>query len=625
MGKLIPLRFRPGINRELTSFSNEAGWRDCDKIRFRDGFPETIGGWTTYNDTQAVGVIRDMYSWSALSGDIYLSVGTHLKYYVVDGGAYFDITPIRETTAAGDVTFSATNGDATITVTDTGHGAILNDFVTFSGAVSLGGNITADVLNQEYQVSAIIDGNSYEVEAKDTSGATVIANASDTGNGGASVVGEYQINVGRENSTLGVGWGSDPWGDGGWGDAGTQALQTLALRTWTHDNFGEDLVFNPRNGGVYYWDSSSGTSSRAVSLSSLAGADTPPTIASHVLVSDQDRHVICFGADPFDNLGTQDPLLIRWSDQENAANWTPATTNTAGDIRLSSGSIIISVMQTKREILIWTDKTLHSMQFLGPPYTFGVQEIGTIGKVVGPNAFASVDDTVYWMEEGRFMMYDGTIREVQCTVKEYVFNNIDNDQQSKSVAGHNSRYSEVWWFYPTTSENDSYVVYNYAQNIWYYGTMPRTAWLESGLFNYPLAASPDGQIYNQEFGFDDGSVNPSVALNAYIESADQDIDDGDDYFFASRIIPDLTFRNSSAPMPQATITVKAREFPGTDFDTTDDGSVTQSASTPIEQYTNQLFIRLRGRAFAFRVESNDAGVAWRLGTPRIELRRDGRK
>lgn len=620
MGELVPLNFRPGINREGTSFSNEGGWWDCDKVRFRYSHPETIGGWSLILDSAMTGKARNMTAWATLAGDRLLGVGTHLKYYILQGASLYDVHPIRSTTSAGDVTFSATNGSSIVDVSDTAHGATLNDYVTFSGAVTLGGNVTAAILNAEHKITSITDDDNYQITV------SVTADGSDTGNGGASVVGEYQINAGLGDGTAGVGWGSDPWGDGGWGAAGTQALGSLSLRTWSHDNFGEDLVLNPRNSGVYYWDQTSGTSARAVNITTLSGSNLAPTVASHTLVSDQDRHIVCFGCDPEDDIGTQDPLLIRWSDQENAAEWQTLSTNTAGSIRVSSGSSIITAIQTKREILIFTDASIHTMQFIGAPYTFGVQEVGRDPNIISPNAAIAANDVVYWMADGRFMMYDGVMREVPCSVKEYVFNGMNRNQRDKVIAGHNAQFNEVWWFYQSTSGSDCdrYVIYNYAEEIWYYGSLDRTAWLDMGLFNYPIGADDDGYLYYHEFGLNDGSQNPEVGISAYIESSQQDIESGGSFMFINRVIPDLTFRNSEE-MPMATITLKTRRFPGNSFNDTDDDTVTQSASSPVEIYTEQLFVRLRGRSVVFRIESSEMDTAWRLGVPRIEIRKDGRR
>lgn len=620
---LNKIQIRPGIVRDITPYANEGGWIDCDKVRFRNGYPETIGGWSKYFGETFAGVCRAIHIWVSLAGTLYLGVGTHLKYYVNVGDMYSDITPIRLTTAAGDATFAATNGSSTITVTETAHGTSINSFVTFSGAATLGGNITADVLNQEYQIASIVNDNSYTIIAKDTAGVEVTANGSDTGNGGASTVATYQVNVGLESSVAASGWGAGSWGEDGWGE-GSETDNLLKLRVWSHDNFGEDLLINASGGGIYYWDEDVGVGTRAVALSSLPGANLAPTVANWVLVSDQDRHAIAFGADPEDDIGVQDPLLVRWCDQENIAEWQTLTTNTAGSQRLGSGSEIIMALQTKREILIFTDSSLFSMQFLGPPYTFGFTEISKSIQVAGPNSAIAVDDRVFWMGRGRFMVYDGQTRELRCTIKDYVFDNINPTQYRKVFAGHNARYSEVWWFYPEDTENDRYVIYNYLEDVWSYGSMARTAWRDTGLIGQPLAADASGVIFAHEEGLNDGSENPPVGINAYIESAPQDLGDGNNFFFINRVIPDVTFVNSTG-MPTLTLTLKARRFMGANYHKSDDTSVTRSATSPVEKYTEQVFVRLRGRAFAIRFESNGEDTGWRVGTPLVDIRQDGRK
>ena len=615
------LQFRPGINREVTSHTNEGGWQDCDKIRFRSGFPETIGGWERLTDGAFLGVCRNLHTWVTLSNESYVSVGTHLKHYLVRGTSLFDITPIRDTTAAGDVTFSVTTGSTTLTVSDTGHGALLNDFVTFSGAVSLGGVVTATVLNAEHQITRIVDANSYEVEL------SVAANASDTGNGGASVVGTYQISVGLESAAFGDGWGADPWAAGGWGSAADTSVAGAQLRLWSADNYGEDLFFCIRNGGVFYWDASTGTAARGVALEDLAGANRAPTIARVVMTSDRDRHALAFGCDDEFSSGTQDPLLIRFSDQEDITDWETRADNTAGSLRVSSGSGIITAVKTRQQVLVFTDISLHAMQYVGAPFTFGLTEISANITIAGPQSAVAVNDSVFWMGEGDFYIYDGRVRKLPCTVREYVFSRLDIAQAQKVTAAHNAEHSEVWWFYQSTdgTENDSYVVYNYEQNIWYYGTLERTAWQQRGIFGFSIAAAPDGYLYYHEVGISDGSTNPSSAINAYIESSPIDMGEGDKYMFASYIIPDITFRSSTGT-PSVTMTIKARNYPGDGFlAKEEDNPVTRTATLPVEKFTRDYDIRLRGRSMSLRVESNERNTAWRLGTPRIDVRSDGRR
>jgi hypothetical protein len=630
---LTKLQFRPGINREITSYSNEGGWVDCDKVRFRFGYPEKLGGWEKYSSSTYLGSARSLHNWIALDGSNYLGVGTHLKYYIEEGTAFNDITPLRSTTAAGDVTFSATDGSATITVSDTAHGAFENDFVTFSGASSLGGNITAAILNAEHQVVSVVDADSFTITVSAT------ANSSDSGNGGSSVVGKYQINVGLDTTVGGTGWGAGTWGRDGWGEAASGGVTTTTeIRLWSHDNFGEDLLINPRDSGIYYWDKTNNLSTRAVELSTRTGTKTSvPQVAKQVLVSDQDRHVIAFGSDGVganssatQGDGVQDPLLIRFSSQEDPIDWWPTATNTAGDLRLGSGSTFVQAVETKREILVWSDTALHSMRFIGPPFTFGLQQLSSNITIMGPNAAVATEDTVFWMGIDNFYIYAGQTAQLPCTVKDKVFLDFNLSQTDKVVAGINSEFGEVTWFYPSDTnsvanggdgENDRYVTYNYNEKVWYYGALERTAWLDRGTRSYPVAAA-NGYLYNHEFGYnDDGSE-----MNSYIESAAIDIGDGDKFVKIRRVVPDLTFDGSTnLSAPQATFTVKAKNFPGSDFGTSVSGDAVRTSTTPVEQFTNQLHVRARGRSFALRVESDALGSKWKLGSPRIDIREDGKR
>jgi hypothetical protein len=639
---LTKLQFRPGVNRETTSYTNEGGWFDCDKVRFRFGTPEKIGGWEKQSSNSFLGTCRALHPFVALSGESYLSVGTHLKYYINEGGAYNDITPLRQTTAAGDVTFAATDGSSTITVTDTNHGALENDFVTFSGAVTLGGDITADILNQEYQITAIVNSNTYEIEARAVATLTditidgqytptlVVANASDTGNGGAAVVGAYQVNTGLDTTVAGTGWGAGTWGRGGWGSAASLTAIGDILRIWGHDNFGEDLVFNIRDGGIYYWDKSTSSApfTRAVALSDLAGADaTTPTIAKQVLVSDRDRHIIAFGCDPQNDIGVQDPLLIRFSSQESPTTWESLATNTAGDLRIGSGSQIITAVETRQQMIVFTDVSLHAMQYLGPPFTFGISEISTNITVAGPLAAIAVEDTVFWMGREEFYVYNGQVQKLPCSVRSYVFNDFNSTQAEKVTAGINSSFSEIWWLYPSANSDniDRYVIYNYQEQVWYYGTLARSVWLDRGINQFPIAASLDGYLYLHEKGLDDGSTIPATAISSYIESSQMDIGDGENFIFMRRLIPDLTFDASTAASPQADFILQTRNYPGGPYLQTSTDAVTRTATVPVEQFTNQVNLRLRGRSFAMKIESSDTGVAWRLGSPRVDIRPDGRR
>ena len=634
---LSKLQFRPGINKETTSYSNEGGWFDCDKVRFRAGFPEKIGGWAKKTPNSHLGVTRALHPWQTISLANYLGVGTNEKYYVLYGGAYYDITPLRATTSAGDVTFSATDGSSTITVTDTSHGAIVGDFVTFSGAASLGGNITAEVLNQEYKIVTVPTANTYTITAREVNPVSritvdgiytpvaVTANSSDSGNGGSSTVGAYQLNIGLNTSITGDGWNAGTWGRGTWNSATTPTVESV-LRLWTHDNFGEDLVINIFNGGLYYYDSSTGLTNRAVVLSSVSGAVSPPSVAVKVLVSDVDLHVIAFGCDSEDDPGTQDPLLIRFSDQRNALDWKATVDNTAGDLKISSGSKIITAIETKREILVFTDTSIYSMQFIGPPDTFGITIVSEGISIRSPNSAVAIEDNVFWMGNNEFYVYNGAVQKIPCTLRDFVFSDFNNLQAEKVFAGVNSSFSEIWWFYPSADSNEinKYVIFNYQQQIWYFGSLPRTAWLDRGVNELPTAASPDYYLYNNETGDDDGSTDPVTAITAHIESSQMDIGEGDQFTFISRIIPDITFRNSEIGK-KASLSLKARNFPGGNYLQTDSAEISKTATVPVEQFTNDAFIRLRGRSFALRVESTETGISWRLGSPRIDIRPDGRR
>ena len=634
---LSKLQFRPGINKETTSYSNEGGWFDCDKVRFRAGFPEKIGGWAKKTPNSHLGVTRALHPWQTISLANYLGVGTNEKYYVLYGGAYYDVTPLRATTSAGDVTFSATNGSSTITVTDTSHGAIVGDFVTLSGAASLGGNITAEVLNQEYKIVTVPTANTYTITAREVNPVSritvngiytpvaVTANSSDSGNGGSSTVGAYQLNIGLNTSITGDGWNAGTWGRGTWNSATTPTVESV-LRLWTHDNFGEDLVINIFNGGLYYYDSSTGLTNRAVVLSSVSGAVSPPSVAVKVLVSDVDLHVIAFGCDSEDDPGTQDPLLIRFSDQRNALDWKATVDNTAGDLKISSGSKIITAIETKREILVFTDTSIYSMQFIGPPDTFGITIVSEGISIRSPNSAVAIEDNVFWMGNNEFYVYNGAVQKIPCTLRDFVFSDFNNLQAEKVFAGVNSSFSEIWWFYPSANSNeiDKYVIYNYQQQIWYFGSLQRTAWLDRGVNELPTAASPDYYLYNHETGDDDGSTDPVTAITAHIESSQMDIGEGDQFTFISRIIPDITFRNSDIGK-KASLSLKARNFPGGNYLQTDSAEISKTATVPVEQFTNDAFIRLRGRSFALRVESTETGISWRLGSPRIDIRPDGRR
>ena len=617
---LQKLQFKPGIVRDTTDYTNEGGWRDGDKIRFRLGFPETIGGWSKLTSTTLLGSCRSLHVWASLTGTNYIAAGTNLKLYIVDGTDPIDITPIRVVTSAGDVTFAAVNGSSTITVTDTANGVYEGDFVTFSDAVTLGGVITALVLNQEYQIQTVTDANTYTITS------AVAADASDTGDGGAAVIGTYQITSGLDTVVLGSGWGAGPYSRGTWSSAADVSLPGAQLRLWSMDNFGEDLIANVRGGGIYYWDNTGGISSRAVNITTLAGANSSPTVANIILVSERDRHVVAFGCDPEFDPGVQDPLVIRFSTQESVTDWETRADNTAGELRIGTGTEIVAAVQTKQQTIVITDTSVNSMQYIGPPYTFGLTEVSSNTSIVSQNSAVAINDSVYWMGDRVFYKYDGNVQLIPCPVKEYIFANMNIYQLGKVVAASNSKFNEIWWFYPSTNSdtNDSYVVFNYQENIWYYGTLNRTAWHERGVSGFPIAASTDGYIYFHENSFNDGSTNPPSAISSYIESSAIDIGDGEQFMFMSRVLPDLTFRNSTGT-PTATFTMSARDFPGADFDQTNSKTTVRTATSPVEQYTDQLFMRLRGRSLALKVSSNQVNTQWRLGSPRIDMKPDGRR
>ena len=620
---LQKITFRPGINREGTAYDNEGGWFDCNLVRFRKGRPEKFGGWEKLTSNTYLGTVRALHPWIALEGTKYLGLGSHLKYYIESGGNFNDVTPIRSTTSAGDVTFSATNGDATITVADTAHGAVQNDFVTFSGASSLGGNITAAVLNQEYQVATVVNANSYTIEAKDTSGTTVTANSSDSGNGGSSVVGVYQVNVGLDVYVPGTGWGLNGWGIGAFGQA-TALSDTNQLRIWTHDNFGENLIINQRNGGIFRWLESGGLTTRAVELSAISGANLVPTKALQVLTSEKDRHLIVLGADPISGssrTGTIDPMLVAFSDQENELDFEPLTTNTAGSLRLSSGSSIIGGVKARQETLIWTDTALYSMQFIGPPFTFGINLINEGTGLISPKGAITAPNGVYWMSYNNFYSYNGSVQTLPCSVHNYVFNDINLIQSFKIHAFTIKDKSEVGWFYCSSGsdEIDRYVIYNYVENLWFYGQLIRTAWLDSGIENYPRAVA-NSYLFQQEKGFNDDG---SPMTNVFIESSDLDIGDGEQFSFLKRIIPDYKFIED-VNSGNVNIVLKTRNFPG--------DSLATNSTNAVSANTQQVFVRSRSRQIALRFESDDdaandgnLSIGWRLGATRIDIKPDGKR
>jgi len=609
------LSFNPGIDREGTAYDSEGGWFDCNLVRFRFGRPEKFGGWQKITTNTYEGTPRALHNWISNTGEKYLGLGTHLKYYLEFGGTFADITPTRKT-STNSITFSATNGSSTITVTDSSHGAVVGDFVTISQAVSLGGNITAAVLNTEHQIVTVPTANTYTITASAT------ANSSDSGNGGSGVDGVYQINVGLDNFVSGTGWGVNGWNTGTWGS--TNSLTSVnQLRLWTHDNFGENLIINPRGGSIYRWVESNGTNTAAVQLSTVGSASKVPTKGLQVITSETDRHLIVLGADPIsggNRTGVIDPMLVAFSDQENEIEFNPTTTNTAGSVVLSSGSQIIGGVKSRQEIVIFTDTSVYSMQFIGPPFTFAVNLIDNSTGLIGPKAAITAPGGVYFMSYDSFYVYSGSVQKLPCSVKNYVFSDFDRSQAFKVFGFSNKEHNEVGWFYPSESGNtqeiDRYVIYNYVDNIWYYGQLVRTAWLDSGVESFPQAVKAPN-LFQHEVGFDDDG---SEMTGVFIESADLDLEDGNNFTFISRLIPDLKFLSASGG--NVKLLTKARNYPG--------DTLTTTSSSVITPTTQQSDIRSRGRQFVLRVESNDgdsgnAGTGWRLGATRLDLRSDGRR
>ena len=694
---LMKLQFRPGINQETTRYMNEGGWYDCDKIRFRYGVAEKIGGWTRYSATTFEGICRKMHNWVALDASNYLALGTHLKLYIEEGTNYNDITPDRKSSTLSSGSLSATSGSAVVTITDSAHGAITNDYVTITNATTFAGIPAAD-LNKEHIITRI-DGNTFTI--------TVATTATSTATGGGTPTLTYQINTGLSTITGGTGWGASTWdgetaddatttlngaitnsattitltdassfpsagqvrigtelinytGKSGnnlttctrgvesttaaahsngatvvattsmvaWGEAATISVTSgTEARLWSFDNFGEDLIANVRDGNIYYWDKSNGLNNRAVALSTLSGASGTPTVARQVIVSDRDRHVIAFACDKTSAVGTQDPLLIRFSDQENAADWTPTATNTAGDLIIGSGSKFVAAIETKREILVYTDASLHTLKFIGAPFTFGISQISTGISIIGPNAAVAVNDAVFWMGENQFYVYDGRTTQIPCSVRAKIFDDLNLDQRELVTAALNSQYNEVWWFYPSlnSTENDKYVVYNYEEKVWYFGTLGRTAWVDAETRSYPVAAAPDNNLYNHENGNDDGSNNPATAITSFIESSPMSLESGDKYMLTNKVLPDVTFAGSTGANPEVTFELRAYNNPGENYGEALTSDVARSATSPVEQYTDELYMRLRGRSFSLRLSSSDLGTQWRVGIPRVEVRPDGKR
>ena len=606
---------KPGINKEGTSYSNEGSWFDCDKIRFRQGRPEKIGGWSKTSVNSYLGSGRKLHQWVALDSDQFVGLGTHLKLYLKQGSTFNDVTPIRATTTDG-IVFAATNGSSTITATDSSHGAGAGDFVTIAGAVSLGGLIIAAVLNQEYEIVSVPDANTYTFTAKDTDGDTVTANSSDSGNGGSGVDGAYQLNIGADNFTNGLGFGSGYWNQSSWG-GGVNSF-TSQLRLWTIDNFGQDMIVNPRGGGIFYWVKSDGVSTRSINFTALSGASDVPTKSNQILVSEIDRHVVCLGAN---TIGTtvQDPLLVRWSNQEDAAMWTPKTDNTAGSLRLSAGSEIIGGIRTRQEIAIFTDNAIYSMQYIGPPFIFGINLVTEGVSMVSPQAAINANNAIYFMDQDNFYVYSGSVQSLPCSVRAYVFDDFNYGQTWKVHATRNAQFNEVTWFYCSSDslEIDRYVTYNYLEQTWTIGTMARTAWMDAGSStDTPIGAGSSGSTTNYLYNQETGSNDDGSAMTAYIESADFDAGDGDQFMFIKRLIPDVSFIGTETN-PELTYSIKTRDYPL--------GSLNIATTATVTSNTGVAYVRARARQMRLRIESIDADNTWRLGDTRFDIKEDGRR
>jgi hypothetical protein len=696
---LKKLTLKAGVNRENTRYTNENGYYVSDKVRFRQNTPEKIGGWTRISATFFLGVCRSLWNWITLGGANLLGIGTNLKFYIEQGGAYSDITPLRQTVTLGANPFTTVNLSTTVTVTDSTGGWVNGDYVTYSGATAVGGL----TLNGEYQLTSIgVSATTYTIQS------ATAATSSATG-GGSAVVAAYQINVGPAIFVPIVGWGAGGWGLGTWGVGASSAFP---IRLWSQMNFGEDLIFGPRQGAIYYWVSASGLTTRGVLLSSTGGSVTftsasptvvtatttftdgttlqfaatsslptgisaattyyvsnvsgltfkltdsagtlintsstgsgvyiskivdVPTVQNYLLVSDASRFVFAFGCNDYGS-SVQNQMLLRWSDQENAKQWTPAATNQAGSLQLSHGSQIITALQTRQEILIYTDSSLYSLQYAGPPVVWSSQLLGDNISIAGENAVALASGSVYWMGVDKFYKYDGRVQTLRCDLLKYVYNDINLAQASQFFASTNEGFNEIWFFYcsASASEIDRYVIFNYTENngegVWYYGNMVRTAWLDSGLRNYPIAATGINNIVYHELGVDDNATATTTAINAIIETAEFDIDDGDSFGFVRRILPDITFSGSNGTnTPQVTMTLIPMQNSGSGANNPQSvggdsyASIQRIATAPIEEFTGQVYIRVRGRQMILKIESNQIGTQWQLGSPRLDIRADGRR
>ena len=643
----IKLQFKPGINRDQTDYSNEGGWYECDKIRFRSGYPEKLGGWVKATPTTFDGVCRQMWNWITTFSDNFLAMGTNEKVYIEAGGYYNDITPLRAvnptrtTPITDNSVYTSTTTPTIVTITlSSVHNAQTGNYVTISGVTGTIGGIPASQINGNHQITVT---NTFSFTIPVTG--SVTSNVS--GSGGTAISISFEIDTGNPIAVGGYGWGTGTWGREAWGLGSTSPI-TQPQRDWWFDNFDNDLVMNIRNGAPYWWvrgsttDPSVSLATPAITLQQYATnegytASSVPVQVMQLLVSQQDKHLIAFGAVPFGSTSAADfdPLLIRWADQDTPGDWTPTQTNTAGDLRISRGSRIVRALPTRQEILVWTNTHLFTLQFLGTTDVFGLQEYADNISIVSSRAVTSAANITYWMGQDKFYAYTGRVETLPCTLRNHVFNNLNYGQADQIISGTNEQWNEVWWFYPTNDSdyNNAYVVYNHLERIWYYGTIDRTAWLDTPLRQNPQAANTpvvvdnlgnvtvgDGLLYNHENGINDDNI----AMVSYIQSSDFDLEDGDQFMLTRRILPDIEFNGSTANAPVVTLSVRPRNFPGApvSIDPADTQSVIE---TSVDQYTDQVFVRARARQMALKVQSDTLGVQWQLGAPRLDARPDGRR